>query len=43
MNYPMEFIEMIAWVCIGFAPTLGFGNLIWSLVDKRKEKANWSV
>jgi hypothetical protein len=32
----MEFIEMIAWICFGFAPTLGIGNFIWSRYDKRK-------
>ena len=40
----MEFIEIIAWLCVGFIPTLGLGNLIWSRVDKRKEKPiPWSV
>ena len=44
MKYPMEFIEMIAWLCVGFIPTLGLGNMIWSRVDKRKEKPiPWSV
>ena len=40
----MEFIEIIAWLCVGFIPTLALGNLIWSRVDKRKEKPiPWSV
>jgi hypothetical protein len=33
----MEFIEMLAWVFIGFVPTLGLGNVLWSHFEKRKE------
>ena len=36
----MEFIEMIAWLCVGFIPTLGLGNMIWSWVDKKKRETN---
>lgn len=27
---------MIAWICFGFAPTLGIGNFVWYRYDKRK-------
>jgi hypothetical protein len=32
----MEFIEMIAWISIGFVPTLGVGNALLSCFDKTK-------
>ena len=35
----MELIEMIAWVLLGFAPTLGVGNVLWSHFDKRRDKS----
>jgi len=38
----MHLIEMIAWICVGFVPTLGFGNIFWSRFDRRKTNP-WSV
>jgi hypothetical protein len=29
---------MIAWISIGFVPTLGVGSAFWSHLEKRKEK-----
>jgi hypothetical protein len=35
----MEFIEMIAWVFLGFALTLAIGNVLKSHFDKRKDRS----
>ena len=37
LTYFMEFIESIGWILLGFVPTLGVGNALWSRFDKRKE------
>ena len=39
LTYFMEFIESIGWILLGFVPTLGVGNALWSWFDKRKEKS----
>lgn len=37
MKYQMQFIEIIAWITLGFVPTLSVGNLILSRRGKRNE------
>jgi hypothetical protein len=44
MKYQMQFIEIIAWITLGFVPTLGLGNIILSRLDKRNETSiPWEI
>jgi hypothetical protein len=40
----MPYIEILAWIVVGFAPTIGIGVFKWSRYrNKGNEKIPWEI